>query len=251
MGRCTPRTREAPGPRSSATTSRLRGARCTIRRANAADGNAAPGTEIAVVERRKASALRQGRVRRKAQVVAPLGAPPPSPQARGGKSGTPALAGNEKGCPDKMTRMTKTKAHARDTDDEAIPTEAEQDAARRRLHNFLSFWRVCGEKRCKRGKGCRGDVSACAARHFPLVPDDTKAWLFKAFEGMRGGLSPQEAADAANKHVAEFNAWLAKYARRDAEAKAAKMEAPSSATPSRAETISTPHHGPPARVRVL
>jgi hypothetical protein len=40
-------TREAPGPRSSATTSRLRGTRCTIRGANAADGNAAPGTEIA------------------------------------------------------------------------------------------------------------------------------------------------------------------------------------------------------------
>jgi hypothetical protein len=39
------RTREAPGPRSTATTSRLRGARCTIPGANAVDGNAAPGTE--------------------------------------------------------------------------------------------------------------------------------------------------------------------------------------------------------------
>ena len=40
-------TREAPGPRSGGTTAALRGARCTIFGANAGDGNAAPGTEIA------------------------------------------------------------------------------------------------------------------------------------------------------------------------------------------------------------
>ncbi len=150
--------------------------------------------------------------------------------------------------------MTKANARARNTDDEDEPvlTEAERDASRRRLHDFLKFWRVCTLRRCKRGKGCRGEVRACAARHFPMLPDDAKAWLYKAFEGLRDGLSPQEACDAANKHVAAVSEVLARLAQRDAEADAAKatIEMPLAAPP-RTEEISPPRLHPPARVRVL
>jgi hypothetical protein len=83
-------------------------------------------------------------------------------------------------------------------------------------------WRICREKGCKRGRGCRGEVGACAARHFPLVPDDGKGWLQKAFEGLRAGLSPQEAARAARQHVEAINAALARLDQREAEAKTAQ-----------------------------
>jgi hypothetical protein len=106
-----------------------------------------------------------------------------------------------------MSQMTRPTTHARNTDEDApVLTEAEREASRRKLHDFHSFWRVCTLKGCKRGKGCRGDVEACAARHFPMLPDDAKAWLHKAFTSLLDGLSPQEAADTATKHVAAVNA---------------------------------------------
>ena len=150
--------------------------------------------------------------------------------------------------------MTRTTARARNTDDEDEPvlTEAEREASRRKLHDFLSFWRVCTLKGCKRGKGCRGDVHACAARHFPMLPDDAKAWLHKAFESLLDGLSPQEAADTATKHVAEVNEVLARHAQRDAEAQAAKTRAATpSAAPSRTDEVSPPRLRPTVRVRAL
>jgi len=244
--------------------SRLRGARCTIRRANAADGNAAPGTENAVVERRKASALRQGRVRRKAQVwcasrrSAPLarmsGSPGMRKRERGAAHPEPRHApGTRKAVP-QHEQETKANAHARNTDDEDEPvlTEAERDASRRKLHDFLSFWRVCTLKACKRGKGCRGDAAACTARHFPMLPDDAKAWLYKAFQGRLDGLSPQEAADAATKHVAEVNEVLARHAQRAADAAAAKARAATPpAAPARTDEASPPRLRPTVRVRAL
>jgi hypothetical protein len=114
-----------------------------------------------------------------------------------------------------------TKAHARNTaDNDPVLTEAQRDAARRKLHDFLGFWNVCQLKRCRRGKGCRGEARACAARHFPMVPDEAKAWLYKACEGLRDGLSPQQACDDANKHIAAVNEVLARH--RDADADVAR-----------------------------
>jgi hypothetical protein len=71
-------TREAPGPRSGGTTAALRGARCTIRGANAADGNAAPGTEIATSGAPRGERVLARRAPRKRHLDAPVGAPLPS-----------------------------------------------------------------------------------------------------------------------------------------------------------------------------
>ncbi|MGE3156511.1 MAG: hypothetical protein AB7K78_07330 [Xanthobacteraceae bacterium] len=107
-------------------------------------------------------------------------------------------------------------------------------------------------KGCKRGKGCRGDVQACAAKHFPMLPDDAKAWLHKALEGLRDGLSPQEAADTATKHVAAVNEVLARHAQRDAQAQAAKPRAAMpAAAPSRTDEVPPPRLRPTVRVRAL
>jgi hypothetical protein len=153
-----------------------------------------------------------------------------------------------------MSRITRTTTRARNTDnDEPVPTDAERDAARRKVHDFLGFWRVCELKRCKRGKGCRGDAQACAARHFPMLPDEAKAWLHKAFEARLSGLSPEAACEAANKHIAEVNEVLARHAQRraDAEAAAQARAVASSAAPSRIDESSPPRLRPTVRVRAL
>jgi hypothetical protein len=153
-----------------------------------------------------------------------------------------------------MSKMTRTKARARNTDDEDEPvlTKAEFEDSRRKVNSFLGFWRVCGQKCCKRGKGCRGDAIACTARHFPMLPDDAKAWLYKAFEARLSGLSPEAACEAANKHVAEVNEVLARHAKRIAEAEAARTRAATpAAAPSSTGEIAAPRLRPTVRVRAL
>jgi len=153
-----------------------------------------------------------------------------------------------------MSKMTRTTTRARNTDEENEPvlTQAELEDSRRKVNSFLGFWRVCGAKRCKRGKGCRGDAIACTARYFPMLPDDAKAWLHKAFEARLSGLSPEAACETANKHVAEVNEVLARHAQRIAEAEAARMRAatPPSAPP-RTDEIAPPRLRPTVRVRAL
>jgi hypothetical protein len=153
-----------------------------------------------------------------------------------------------------MSKMTRTKARARNTDDEDEPvlTKAEFEDSRRKVNSFLGFWRVCGEKRCKRGKGCRGDAIACTARYFPMLPDDAKAWLYKAFEARLSGLSPEAACEAANKHIAEVNEVLTRHARRNAEAEAAAQArvVAAAAAPPRTDAV-LPRLRPTVRVRAL
>jgi hypothetical protein len=85
-----------------------------------------------------------------------------------------------------------------------------------------------------------------------MLPDDAKAWLYKAFQGRLDGLSPQEAADAATKHVAEVNEVLARHAQRAADAAAAKARAATPpAAPARTDEASPPRLRPTVRVRAL
>jgi len=120
------------------------------------------------------------------------------------------------------TRKTKASNVEVPADQAAAATPLEIEQGRRRLHDFLKFWRVCRGKACKRARRCSGELSACGARHFPLVPEDFKALLQKAIEGVRAGLSPQEAVRAAKRHIAAVDAALARLDQREAEAQAAQ-----------------------------
>jgi hypothetical protein len=92
-----PRHSEGPGPRPTATMSRVRGARWTASGSVARSSQARPGIsesfgsrENAAVERREASAqasMRAPRLARRGRMVAPLGAPSPRPLRRGGERG--------------------------------------------------------------------------------------------------------------------------------------------------------------------
>jgi hypothetical protein len=41
---------------------------------------------------------------------------------------------------------------------------AEKAALAREYCNLFGFWRACALKRCRKGRTCRGDASACLAR---------------------------------------------------------------------------------------
>jgi hypothetical protein len=127
--------------------------------------------------------------------------------------------------------------------------------ARRRLHDFLSFWMICQEKGCKRARACRGDTEACSRRHQPLVPPDIKAWLHKAIALRLDGLSPEDAARGADEFVARYEARQAEIDARlagargdDAQANSQKSEA----IGNDADSAATPHRDAPSpRVRAL
>jgi hypothetical protein len=145
----------------------------------------------------------------------------PSSRAAGGDSGA---TGSEDAALDSRLRGNE-RSKTNERDDAAADAEKERQeaiACRRWLHTGLGFWRVCRENRCKRARGCAGDVYACAARHFPLMPEETKAYLQKVFEGLRNGLTADEAHQAARKHVAEIEAMLARIAQYEAELQAAR-----------------------------
>ncbi len=35
------------------------------------------------------------------------------------------------------------------------------------LHDALALWRLCADRRCRRARGCRSEVIACAAENWP------------------------------------------------------------------------------------
>ena len=83
-------------------------------------------------------------------------------------------------------------------------------------------------------------------RHWPHVPDELKAWLQKAIEARGAGLSPLEAARAADQAMAGYRAAMARIDAREAAMKAAPVAiAPMATTPV------TKTERAPARVRVV
>jgi hypothetical protein len=70
----------------------------------------------------------------------------------------------------------------------------EQDEARRSLCTSLGFWKFCGNRKCRRAKGCVGEAAACFARLWPLVPAETKALVRVFIRSSAAGRAPHEIA---------------------------------------------------------
>jgi hypothetical protein len=49
--------------------------------------------------------------------------------------------------------------------------DAELAALLRAAHRRLRLWRLCRRDRCKRARGCCGDLVACGARRWPVARD--------------------------------------------------------------------------------
>jgi hypothetical protein len=86
-------------------------------------------------------------------------------------------------------------------------TDHNQDMAR--FCTWLKFFIVCGKPRCRREHACCGDPHACFRRHWAIVPDEFKARLRLVLKFHQNGMSPREAACAAEAEYARQTAAAA------------------------------------------
>ncbi len=95
-----------------------------------------------------------------------------------------------------------------------------RERMRRGFNNFLTYWTVCPNPRCKRARACAGEVTSCHELCWPHVPEDIKLWLQNVSQQLAAGVPPIEAARAAERHVAACKEAQARFEKREAEAKA-------------------------------
>ncbi len=115
-----------------------------------------------------------------------------------------------------------------------------KDAQRRGLNNALGFWRLCGTPRCRRNRTCSGDMHACFARLWPLVPDEQKEYLRGCARAVNGdGDLSMDAVDRAGRAARE------EYLKRMAE----RARPPAAVVPVSPDVAIAPQ--PEARIRRL
>ena len=79
-----------------------------------------------------------------------------------------------------------------------------KDTQQRGINNALGFWRPCGQPRCRRNQTCSGDMHACFARVWPLVPEDDKEYLRGCITAWRNDRSaPMVSVDRAGRAARE------------------------------------------------
>ena len=70
----------------------------------------------------------------------------------------------------------------------------------RALHRRLRLWRLCRRDRCKRARGCRGDLLACGARRWPVA----RAFFQQMIDTRGKGLSKRVRRRAARQRMREW-----------------------------------------------
>lgn len=85
----------------------------------------------------------------------------------------------------------------------------EEAAARRSLCSFLSFWKVCGRKKCLRARACVVDGDDCFRRLWPLVPEELKISIRAAIKAGKARLSPAETKAEIERDLARWRATMA------------------------------------------
>ncbi len=121
--------------------------------------------------------------------------------------------------------------------------------SRRGVCTVLRFWEVCADKRCKRARGCAGDVEACFDLFWPQVPEDLKDEMRQAIVLVRDGMSPRQAMTEAREFAAQRRRIAQEMAAREAAPCAAPPPAESAPIRITRERPPTHHIGP--RVRRL
>jgi hypothetical protein len=78
--------------------------------------------------------------------------------------------------------------------------DVELAALLRAAHGRLRLWRLCRRDRCKRARGCCGDLVACGARRWPVARD-----FFQHMIDLHGqGLSTPARRRAAKQRMREW-----------------------------------------------
>lgn len=73
-----------------------------------------------------------------------------------------------------------------------------------KTNTFLSFWAHCGNRACRRTRGCAGDATACFDRFWPHVPGEIKIRLRTAIGGKAAGLSADEIEAECRRALAHY-----------------------------------------------
>jgi hypothetical protein len=83
----------------------------------------------------------------------------------------------------------------------SLPSEdmaADDSAARRRYCTWLQYWRGCPTALCRRARACRGDPTACFARHWPHYSPVAQVWIDAGTHALDQGLTARTAMLAAD-----------------------------------------------------
>jgi len=145
-----------------------------------------------------------------------------------------------------MAKTHKRQPPARGDDSE--PDFSDERVRRRWINNLFGYWRVCGEKTCRRGRGCAGDPLACFERWWRLTPERPKVEFRALIKARRDGMTPQDAlrhADAEVERAAEH------IARVDAETAARLRAQDDAASKESYRTARNEDASHPPRVRAL
>ena len=95
--------------------------------------------------------------------------------------------------------------------EEFSENERQRNATYRKLAERFKFWRVCGNRACRRTRGCHADDAvACVHRYWPFLPESVKFYVRAAIKARVAGHSVAEASRIGNEEVARCAAEIAR-----------------------------------------
>jgi hypothetical protein len=89
--------------------------------------------------------------------------------------------------------------------------DREREAAARAQCKLLRVWRACRKKPCRRAHSCKGNMEECFDLHWRALPEEARVWLRAGIKARIEGLSPNQAAEAADAEVARHRELTARY----------------------------------------
>jgi hypothetical protein len=77
------------------------------------------------------------------------------------------------------------------------------DATKRAQCDMLEFWLDCPKARCRRHRGCEGDMHACFTRRWRALPEEDKVFVRSVITAARDGLRGEALERAAEASFVE------------------------------------------------
>jgi hypothetical protein len=78
----------------------------------------------------------------------------------------------------------------------------------REVSEFIWQWRLCDSVRCRRAQACRGAPVACAARIWPLIPQDVLFFAIGQHQLKRKGVPHEEILERLAERKQAFEEWM-------------------------------------------
>ena len=99
-----------------------------------------------------------------------------------------------------------------------------REGLRRWANTHFLFWRVCGDKACRRTSRCAGgEPEACFDRWWPVVPERDKVYFRACITQMKEGMTAEELGRAARAEVERAAEHIARIEAEQARAREARQ----------------------------